>query len=64
MLLNKEEDQTVYEIMWQEFDRDDRIVTKRKSFKTEKGRSQFMERIMYKASFYCILGTRDPENHW
>ena len=52
----------MYEIAWQEFDRNDRLTTKRKSFKTEKGRSQFIERIMYKASFYCILATRDPEN--
>jgi hypothetical protein len=53
-----------YEIAWQEFDRNDRIVTKRKAFKTEEGRAKFIERISYKASFYCIYGTRDPGCHW
>ena len=53
-----------YEVAWQEFDRNDRIVTKRKAFKTEKGRATFIERISYKASFHCIYGTRDPGCHW
>jgi len=64
MLLNRKEAQTMYEIAWQEFDRNDRIVTKRKAFKTEEGRAKFIERISYKASFYCILATRDPDCHW
>ena len=55
---------TEYEVAWQEFDRNDRIVTKRKAFKTEEGRAKFIERISYKASFYCIYGTRDPGCHW
>ena len=53
-----------YEVAWQEFDRNDRIVTKRKAFKTEEGRAKFIERISYKASFYCIYVTRDPGCHW
>ena len=53
-----------YEVAWQEFDRNDRLVTKTKSFKTEEGRAKFIERISYKASFYCIYGTRDPGSHW
>mgnify|MGYP000844620742 FL=1 len=54
----------MYEIAWQEFDRNDRLVTKRKEFKTEQGRAKFIERISCKASFYCILATRDPDCHW
>ena len=54
----------MYEIAWQEFDRNDRIVTKRKEFKTEQGRAKFIERISCKASFYCILATRDLDCHW
>ena len=53
-----------YEVAWQEFDRNDRIVTKRKAFKTEEGRAKFIEQISYKASFYCIYGTRDPGSRW
>ena len=53
-----------YEVAWQEFDRNDRIVTKRKAFKTEEGRAKFIERISYKASFHCIYATRDPGCHW
>ena len=53
-----------YEVAWQEFDRNDRIVTKRKAFKTEGGRAMFIERISYKASFFCIYGTRDQGCHW
>ena len=53
-----------YEVAWQEFDRNDRIVTKRKAFKPEEGRAKFIERISYKASFYCIYGTRDPGSRW
>ena len=53
-----------YEVAWQEFDRNDRIVTKRKAFKTEEGRAKFIERISYKASFHGIYGTRDPGCHW
>ena len=53
-----------YEVAWQEFDRNDRIVTKRKAFKTEEGRAKFIEQISYKALFYCIYGTRDPGSRW
>ena len=55
---------TEYEVAWQEFDRNDRIVTKRKDFKTEEGRAKFIERISYHSAFYCIYATRDPGCHW
>lgn len=51
----------MYEIAWHEFDRYDRLVTKTKAFKTEEGRIRFIEKLMYKGSFYGIYGTRDPE---
>ena len=53
-----------YEVAWQEFDKNDRIVTKTKTFKTEEGRAKFIERISYHPSFYCIYGTRDAGRHW
>ena len=53
-----------YEVAWQAFDKDDRIVTKTKTFKTEKGRAKFIERISYHPSFYCIYGIRDAGRHW
>ena len=53
-----------YEVAWQEFDRNDRLVTKTRTFKTEEGRAKFIERISYKASFHCIYGTRDPGSTW
>ena len=53
-----------YEVAWQEFDRNDRLVTKTKTFKTEEGRAKFIERVSYKASFYCIYGTRDAGSTW
>jgi len=53
-----------YEVAWQEFDRNDRIVTKRKAFKSEEGRTKFIEHISYHPAFYCIYATRDPGCHW
>lgn len=42
------------EIVWQEFNKSDRIVTKRKSFKTEEA----MQKVIEKDNFYTILATR------
>ena len=53
-----------YEVAWQQFDRNDRLVTKTKAFKTEEGRAKFIERISYHPAFYCIYGTREPGRHW
>ena len=55
---------TEYEVARQEFDKNDRIVTKTKTFKTEEGRAKFIERISYHPAFYCIYGTRDAGRHW
>ena len=36
----------------------DRIVTKRKSFKTEEAMQKFVEKLTEKDNFYTILATR------
>lgn len=50
------------EIVWQEFNKSDRIVTKRKSFKTEEAMQKFVEKLTEKLTekdnFYTILATR------
>lgn len=53
-----------YEVAWQEYDKNDRIVTKTRTFKTEEARAKFIEKISYKMSFYCIEATRDAGCHW
>lgn len=46
------------EIMWQEFNKSDRLVTKRKTFKTEKAMQEFIEKLIEKENFYTMLATR------
>ena len=46
------------EIVWQEFNKSDRIVTKRKSFKTEEAMQKYIEKVIEKDNFYTILATR------
>ncbi len=46
------------ELVWQEFNKSDRIVTKRKSFKTEEAMQKFVEKLTEKDNFYTILATR------
>ena len=46
------------EIVWQEFNKSDRIVTKRKSFKTEEAMRKFIEKVTEKDNFYTILATQ------
>ena len=46
------------EISWQEFNKSDRVVTKRKSFKTEEAMKKFIEKLVEKDNFYTILATR------
>ena len=46
------------EIVWQEFNKSDRIVTKRKRFKTEEAMQKFIEKVIEKDNFYTILATR------
>ena len=46
------------ELVWQEFNKSDRIITKRKSFKTEEAMQKFVEKLTEKDNFYTILATR------
>ena len=49
---------TMKEIVWQEFNKSDRLVTKRKSFKSGEAMEKFIEKLTEKDNFYTILATR------
>lgn len=49
---------TMKEIVWQEFNKGDRLVTKRKSFKSGEAMEKFIEKLTEKDNFYTILATR------
>lgn len=46
------------ELMWQEFNKSDRLITKRKTFKTDEAMQKFIEKLIEKENFYTILATR------
>lgn len=46
------------ELMWQEFNKSDRLVTKRKTFKTDEDMQKFIEKLIEKENFYIMLATR------
>ena len=46
------------EIAWQEFNKRDKLVTKRKSFKTDEALEKFIEKLTEKDNFYTVLATR------
>lgn len=46
------------ELMWQEFNKSDRLVTKRKTFKTDEAMRKFIEKLIEKENFYTVLATR------
>ena len=46
------------EISWQEFNKSERLVTKRKTFKTAEAMQKFIEKLVEKDNFYTILATR------
>ena len=50
------------EVAWQEFNSNDRIVSKRKEFKDKDARDKFINKLVEKDNFYTILGTRDSVN--
>lgn len=54
---NTREDKMLKEIVWQEFNKSDRLVTKRKSFKTAEALEKFIEKLTEKDNFYTILAT-------
>lgn len=44
-----------YAVAWLEFDRNNRLIAKRKDFHTEKAMDRFVFRLMAKDNFYQIL---------
>ena len=44
-----------FSIMWNEFDRNDRLVTKTKHFRTEAARNKFISKLEDKSNFNEIL---------
>lgn len=48
-----------YALAWQEFDRNDRVITKTKEFKTEQARENFITKLEDKSNFYQILAFDD-----
>ncbi len=48
----------MFEVVWQEFNKSDRLVTKRKSFKTTEAMEKFIEKVSEKDNFYTIIATR------
>ena len=47
-----------FEVCWQEINARGKIVTKRKSFKTEKAFNRFVEKLFEKDGFLQILAYR------
>ena len=48
----------MFEVAWMEFNKKNEIVTKRKSFSTEKALNRFIEKLFEKDNLYQIIGTR------
>lgn len=46
------------EIVWKEVSKTDRIVVKRKAFKTETARERFIEKLFDKDNFLGIIAMR------
>ena len=51
----KQEARKMFEITYQEVNKRDEVVTKRKSFKTEAAREKFVEKAAQKDNFICVL---------
>ena len=51
-----------YELKYQVFGRDDRIITRRKGFRTEKSMRAFIRRLEASSNFCCILAYSGPQS--
>ena len=49
----------MYEVAWEEFNRQNQIISKRKSFKTAAARDSFTDKLVEKNNFYRIVGYSD-----
>lgn len=45
----------MFEVTYQEVNKRDEVVTKRKAFKTAAARDKFVERAFQKDNFLCVL---------
>lgn len=45
----------MFGVRWQEFSKDDRMVTKEKFFDSENKRAKFVDRLVRKDNFYKVL---------
>ena len=48
----------MFEVAWQEFNRKDQVVAKRKAFQTKAAMNKFIDKLCDKDNFYQILGYR------
>lgn len=48
----------MFEIAWKEIDRTDRLVVKRKAFKSEAAMNRFIEKLFDKDNFLGLIATR------
>ena len=48
-----------YELVWVEFNRNDRQVNKRNEFKSEAAMQKFIEKLVEKENFCSIYGSRE-----
>ena len=49
---------TMFEVMWQEFNRKNQVVTKRKGFRSEAAMDKFINKLHDKDNFWQIIGYR------
>lgn len=45
----------MFEVAYQEINKKDEVVTKRKGFKSEEARQKFVEKLSQKDNFVCIV---------
>lgn len=45
----------MFEVAYQEINKKDEVVTKRKKFKSEEARQKFVEKLSQKDNFVCIV---------
>ena len=48
----------MFEVVWQEFNRRDAVVTKRKAFRTEAALDKFIDKLHEKDNFWQVLAYR------
>ncbi len=48
----------MYEVVWQEFNKSGRLVTKCKSFNTAESMEKHIDKLFKKDNFHTILATR------